>query len=100
MLQDSVWRRVDDVVGALPPGTLTAENIGPGKELTLKYNDYQYFLRVLATVSKKEIAPLSFIKDQASKFILHNRKLQLLDNKKQEMYDAEMRRNNVKIYTY
>ncbi len=100
MLQDSVWRRVDDVLGALPPGTLTAENMGAGKELTLKYNDYQYFLRVLATVSKKEIAPLSFIKDQASKFILHNRKLQLLDNKKQEMYDAEMRRNNVKIYTY
>ena len=100
MLADSVWRSVDDIVGYLPKGTLTAENVSAGKELTLKDNDYQYYLRILGTVSQKEIAPLDFIKNQASKFILHNRKLDLLDKKKQEMYDSEMRRNNVKIYTY
>ena len=100
MLEDSIWHRVDDVVAFLPKGTLAAANVSTGKELTLKDNNYGYYFRALGMMSQKEIAPLSFIKDQASKYILHERKLKLLEKKNQDTYDAEMRRNNVKIYNY
>jgi hypothetical protein len=100
ILEDSIWTRADDVVKMLPKGTLTAENIDTGKELTMKDDDFQYYLRILGVMNQKEIAPLSYIKEQASKYILHQRKIQLIEKKKQEMYDLEMKKNNVKIYPY
>ncbi len=100
ILNDSSWTRSDDLVRLLPKGTLSAENITTGKELTLKDDDFQYFFRALSVMNQKEIAPLSFIKEQASKYILHQRKIQLIEKKKQEMYELEMKKNNVKIYSF
>jgi hypothetical protein len=98
IFEDSIWTRADDIIAMLPKGTLTADNISTGKELTLKTEEAQYFFRALGVMNKQEIAPLSFIREQASKYILHRRKTQLLEKKKQEMYDTELRKNNIKIY--
>ncbi|MBL7818769.1 MAG: hypothetical protein JNL70_27465 [Saprospiraceae bacterium] len=100
ILEDSVWTRVDKIAEMLPKGTLSPDNISSGKELTMKDDDFQYYFRALGVMNKQEIAPLSFIREQASKFILHQRKIQLLEKKKQEMYDAELQKNNIKIYSY
>ncbi len=100
ILEDSIWTRADDIVKMLPKGTLSGDNIDSGKELTMKDDDFQYYLRILGVINQKEIAPFSYIKEQASKFILHQRKIQLIEKKKQEMYDLEMKKNNVKIYPY
>ena len=98
ILSDSSWTRTDDLVQMLPQGTLSAENMSKGKELTMKDNDFQYFFRALNVMNQKEIAPLSYIKEQASKYILHQRKIQMIEKKKQEMYELEMKKNNVRIY--
>ena len=100
ILEDSMWTRVDKIADMLPKGTLSADNISKDKELTMKDDDFQYYFRALGVMNKQEIAPLSFIREQASKFIVHQRKSQLLEKKKQEMYDMEMRKNNIKIYSY
>jgi hypothetical protein len=97
-MNDTIWVRLDDIASKLPNGTLTIANLSPKKEFTLKDEGFQYYFRALAVMSKKEIAPLSFIKDEASKFILHKRKLKLIENKKDEMYERELRKKNVKIY--
>lgn len=99
MLEDTVWYKVEDIANELPKGTLTQDNISPNREFTLKDDKFQYYFRAFAVKYTKEIAPLSFIKDQASKYILHNRKIQLLENKKEELFERETRKNNVKIYT-
>lgn len=97
-LEDSVWHKLDDIAQALPKGSLTSDNVSSDKELTTSDENARYYFRVLGMMSKQEIAPLSFIKGQASKYILHQRKMSLLERKKQEMYEAELRKNNVKIY--
>jgi hypothetical protein len=97
-MNDTLWVKLDDIASKLPNGTLTIANLSPKKEFTLKDEGFQYYFRALAVMSKKEIAPLSFIKDEASKFILHKRKLKLIENKKDEMYECELRKKNVKIY--
>jgi hypothetical protein len=99
ILEDSTWHRANDIAKWLPKGTFSSENIDSGKEITLKDDNFQYYLRILSVMNQKEIAPLGFIKEQASKFILHQRKIQLLEKKKQELYDFEMKKNNVKIHT-
>ena len=98
MLEDSTWYKVEDIALQLPQGTLTPGNIQSSKEITLEDKDHRYFFRILETVESKEIAPLSYIKDQAKKVILHNRKIRLLEEKRQEMYERELRRNNVKFF--
>jgi hypothetical protein len=103
ILEDSMWTRADKIAEMLPPsarGTLSSENISNDKELTMKDDNFQYYFRALGVMNKQEIAPLSFIREQASKFIVHQRQIQLLEKRKQEMYDMELRKNNIKIYSY
>ena len=99
MLEDSTWYAFDDIASQLPKGTLTAVNLNSKKDFTLKSGDYQYLLRIFDTISKKEIAPLAFIEDQARRVILHKRKIKLLEDKKEEMYERDFEGNNVKFYT-
>ena len=100
ILEDSSWHHVEDIAVLLPKGTVSSENISEGKEITIKDENFQYYFRALKTMNQKDIAPLSFIKEQASKFILNQRKQQLLETKKQEMYDLELKKNNVKIMPF
>lgn len=99
MLDDSTWVQIDDLAMQLPKGIINSSNINERTEISRKDGKYHYFLKVFETVSKKEIAPLSFIEDQARKVILHKRKIKLLSEKKEEIYDREYERKNIKIYT-
>ena len=49
-------------------------------------------------VNRKAIAPLSYIEDQAAKVILHRRKIKLLEEKKEELY--EQKTNQIKVFPY
>ena len=65
---------------------------------TIQDNDFLYFFRLLELVNRKEIAPLSYIENQASKVILHRRKIKLLEEKKEELY--EQKTNQIKVFPY
>jgi hypothetical protein len=97
-LEDSTWHKVDDIAMLLPTGTLTPNNVSTKREFTQRDGEFQYFFKLFEVKNRKEIAPLSYIEDQARKVILHKRKIKLLEDIKDEMYELEMRRNNVHIY--
>ena len=97
LLDRDKWYRLDEVAAILPQGTLTADNIGSRREGTLSEGDFKYYYRVLETVRGKETAPFDYVKEQASKVILHKRKQDLLENWKKEVYDNELRRGNIKV---
>ncbi len=97
LLADSTWYRIEDIVMELPPGTMSAENVSR-RDLTTKDSDYQYFLKITEVKNKNQDPPMSFVQDQIRRVILRDRKLKLLEDKKNELYDLEMRRNNIKIY--
>ncbi len=98
LLDRNKWYRLDEVAAILPQGTLTADNISSRREGTLSEGDSKYYYRVLESVRGKETAPFDYVKEQASKVILHKRKQDLLDNWKKEVYDNELRRGNVKVF--
>ncbi len=97
-LEYSTWFQVADIASFLPPGTLTEGNISTKKDFIIRDEGFQYFFKVLEVVSKKEIAPLSYIEYQATKVILHNRKIKLLEDRKEQMYKDALRRNNVRVF--
>lgn len=100
LLEDSTWHDVEDLAAELPPGTLTVNNIDSKREFTQQDDKFQYFFRLFELKNRKDIAPLSYIEDQARKVILHKRKLELLEDTRETMLEREMRRNNVEIYNY
>ena len=100
LLSDSIWYKVEDIAARLPEGTITIDNINTRKEIALSESDHLYLFRVFEIINRKEIAPLSYIEDQASKVILHRRKIKLLEEHREELYEMEMKNSNVKVYPF
>lgn len=100
LLEDSTWYDVEDIAAELPPGTITVNNVDSKREFTQQDDKFQYFFRLFELKNRKDIAPLSYIEDQARKVILHKRKLKLLEDTRETMLEREMRRNNVEIHNY
>lgn len=98
ILNDSLWTRLEEVAIELPKGSLTANNVGAKRDFQQTGEEYQYFLKVFEVRNRREIAPLAFIEEQARKVILHSRKIKLMQQKKQELYNLELRRNNIEIF--
>lgn len=98
LLTDSTWYRVEDIAQEMPRGTVTVGNISAKQDFSQRDGEYQYYFKVFEVKNRKDIAPLSYIKGQARKFILRNRKEELLKDKIEAMYQRELRRNNIKTY--
>ncbi|MFM8449668.1 MAG: hypothetical protein ACKOAY_06145 [Haliscomenobacter sp.] len=99
ILDNASWHKLDEVAAALPPGSLTEESLDSRKEFRQSDSQYQYFFRLLEVKNSREIAPLAYIEGQARKYILHLRKLKLLEEKRNDLYEVGVRRKAVKIFT-
>jgi hypothetical protein len=97
LLDDNLWYAIEDVGKQLPVGTITTANVGSKRDFTQRDEHHQYYFRLFELKNRKEIAPLSYIQDQARKVILHKRKLQLVEEVKEDIYQRELRDNNVEI---
>jgi len=97
LLNREKWYKLQEVAAFLPKGTLTSENVGSRRDGTLSDGDYRFYYRVLETVQGKTTAPFDYVREQASKVILHKRKQELLEKWKEDLYQKELRRENVKV---
>ncbi len=97
LLEPEKWYTLQEVAALLPKGTLTSENAGSRRDGTLSDGDFRYYYRVIEAVQGKTTAPFDYAKDQALKIILHKRKQELLERWKEDLYQKELRRENIKI---
>lgn len=99
LFDEQAWLKLDQIKNMLPPGTINNSVIQYNREFTFKDSEYYYYLYIFEYVADKELAPFTFIEEQARKYILYRRKLKLLDEMKESLYEQETGTNNVKIYT-
>lgn len=97
LLDREKWYTLEEVAVLLPKGTLSSDNVSSRREGTLSDGDYRYYYRVIEAVQGKTTAPFDYAKDQAQKIILHKRKQELLERWKEDLYQKELRRENIKI---
>ncbi len=100
ILNDSSWTRLDELSPEAPGELLEERNIKSKTKFQHKNADFTYFFELLEMKNSTEIAPLGFIEGQARKAILHNRKLKLLEEKRESLYELHMRQGNVKIFDF
>lgn len=98
LLDIEKWYKLEDIAAILPQGTLTSENASSRREGSITDNGVRYFYRILESVQGKTTAPFDYIREQASKIILHKRKQDLLNQWKNDLLQKELRRENITIY--
>ncbi|MEM9847723.1 MAG: hypothetical protein AAF847_07525, partial [Bacteroidota bacterium] len=98
LLEDSTWYSLEYLNSLLPAGSLTEDNIRSKRDFTQRDDDFEYLYKSLDVINKTEIAPFSYIADQAKRFILQQRKQELLQQKRDEAYQEEIVKGNVKVY--
>lgn len=99
ILDKNSWHKLEELVVALPEGTLDEEDLDSRKEFRLNDGNFQYFFRLFEVKKSREIAPLAYIEGQAKKYILHLRKIKLLEEKRNDLYEVGVRRKEVKLFT-
>lgn len=97
-LVDSIWHKVDVIGSVMPKGTITADNIESKREFRQSDGEFVYYFRLLELKNRKEIAPLGYIEQQARTFVLHKRKLDLLQRKREDLYEIALKKGNVEIF--
>lgn len=99
MLEDSTWYSVKDLEPILPADAITESNIRTKKYFTQRDDNYEYFYKSFDIINKRGIAPLSYIEDQARRFMLQQRKQEFLKEQREEAYDQGLKRRNIQVYT-
>ncbi|HHS96047.1 MAG TPA: peptidyl-prolyl cis-trans isomerase [Phaeodactylibacter sp.] len=97
LLEDSLWYKKEDIILRLPKGTLNGK-LSIGKDLQLNEDGFIYFFKLNDIIKKGKPAPLSFVKEQINKVILHQRKKAILKEKTEEMYERALRKKQINIF--
>lgn len=98
LLDTDAWYSLDDIAQQLPEGTLTAANVNSKREFSQQDGSFRYYFRLLELKPRLEIAPLSYVEDQARKVILHSRKREVIEAAREEIFERELRRNNIETF--
>lgn len=98
LLEPAAWYSLDDIAEQLPEGVITPDNVSKKGEFSMREGSYRYYFRLLEVKPRLEIAPLSYVEDQARKVILHNRKRIVLEEAREEIFNRELRRKNIETF--
>jgi hypothetical protein len=98
MLEDSTWYKIEDIALQFPKGSISSGNLSEGKDIMLEDKESHYLFRVLEVIRENKLAPISYVDEQISKVILHERKEKLIKEEKEEIYQRELRKNNIKVF--
>ncbi len=98
ILEDSSWIRRDLLAAQFMDGAFNQGDITRGKKINTEKEGIWYLLEVKDVIPAGKLAPVSYVRDKAIKYILHKRKIELVENLASEMYKRELNKKNVIIY--
>lgn len=93
---DSIWKRVDNVLLKLP---FSKENLLKKIQFTQKQDSLGlYLVAVKDVLVRNDIAPLSYVESTIKQMILHRRKIELIRDIEKILVQDATRNNNFKVY--
>jgi hypothetical protein len=93
------WHEMHMLTQLFPEGTLSPAAIRSNHSVVREDRDFIYLLYPLEVYHERDIAPLSRVRPQAARYIIHQRELELLERIKKEIYERDIQNEQVKIYT-
>ncbi len=95
---DSIWIAESEILQKIPEDLFSTTQLKSKKALDKVKDGSHYFVKVYERMDENEEAPLGYIEDKIEKIILHNRKISMLDDIKQKLYEREQKEGNIKVY--
>lgn len=96
IVDTTTFIELTDLLRQLPP-SLQKKTYKKGSKHFGNYDKQEYFVTIIDYYGMGQAPPLHYIKETLRKRILHDRKLALLHNIKNNLYDIAVRNNKVKI---
>ena len=99
-LDDSVWVNFDDVISGTPLMDIPNKTdfLRKTKYSETRQDDYLYFLRIFQFKIQNDTSPLEFVRDDIINIILNKRKLALVKQMQDEIYENAVKNEAFKIY--
>jgi hypothetical protein len=69
------------------------------REFSQQDGSNRYYFRLFELKPRMEIAPLSYVEEQARRAILHGRKREVLEAAREEIFERELRENSIQFFT-
>lgn len=93
------WHEMHMLIQLFPEGALTPSSIRSKRGIMKEDGEFIHLLYPLEVYYERDIAPLSTVRAQAARYIIHQRELELLERIKKEIYDRDIQNDQVKIFT-
>ncbi len=94
----STYWTMDDINPLVPEDMVSSAKLSTGKVIIKKDKDFDYIVNILKYYDYKEVPPLDFIESKIVKSILSERKIQLLNRFRQDLYDNGVKEKKFEIF--
>jgi hypothetical protein len=97
-LDTARWITMEDLKAYIPEKMITGTKLGKNKVYQQRDGESEYFVKILDFHGENEIPPFEYIEDKINKIILGDRKINLLKNKRQDLYQQGKNNNEFEIF--
>jgi hypothetical protein len=98
LLKPNEWQYISSFKNLMPENLFKQISLKKPSEY-IKYEDgYKFYIKILELINDKEATPVGFVEERIKQRILHNRMNVLLKNKKNELFDENIKSKSIKIY--
>lgn len=98
-LDDETWILFDDVLKYVPINTYNQEAyLENHKKIEITEDDHIYFVNFSDFKIKDGVSPLSFEKENIRQIIINKRKLNIIENMRDEVFQSAIENNEFEIY--
>lgn len=98
-LDDSTWLYFSDLLKEIPVKTYNQEDyLKYNRFIEMEDSTYTYFLNIKDFEIKESVSPLSFEKDNVRKIILNKRKLELIEEIEESIFNDALKNEDFEIY--
>lgn len=94
-LNPDKWYKWEEIKQFIPSKYLNENGIHGGTSRDFADFNFAYKLKFFEVVKPNQDPPLSFLREQATQAILHQRKILLLDRIKTDLYDKELKNKKI-----
>lgn len=98
-LDDSTWLYFSDLLKEIPVKTYNQEDyLKFNRNIEMEDSTYTYFLNIKDFQIKESVSPYSFEKENVKKIILNKRKLELIEEIEESLFNDALKNQDFEIY--
>ena len=87
------WFPLSEWLTHIPTSVLDRNGVRVNRFLAKEHDNYSYYIRIDDILSISETAPLEHVESEIKQIILHKRKIQLLENNRDQLYQKAIQNN-------